>query len=121
MYPTQIDNIENNDKTVVTSNTSRREICAQSSHIGWPKIPRTHAVADTGATSVLVMADTPMKNVRIAPNPLNINLPDGKMVHSTHICDVEIPDLPHVLEGHIVPALNVASLIGIRILCKVGC
>ena len=62
-----------------------------------------------------------MKNVRIAPNPLNINLPDGKMVHSTHICDVEIPGLPHVLEGHIVPALNGASLIGIRILCKVGC
>jgi hypothetical protein len=42
-------------------------------------------------------------------------------VRSTHICDVEIPGLPHVLEGHIVPALNVASLISIRILCKVGC
>jgi len=28
---------------------------------------------------------------------------------------------PYVLEGHIVPALSVASLIGIRILCKVGC
>jgi len=46
-----------------------------------------------------------MKNVCIASNPLNI----------------EIPGLPHVLEGHIVPALNVASLIGIQILCKVGC
>ncbi len=54
-------------------------------------------------------------------NPLNINLPDGKIVHSTHICDVEIPGLLHVLEVHIVPALNVASLIGIQILCKVGC
>ncbi len=29
--------------------------------------------------------------------------------------------LPHVLEGHIDPALNVASLIGIQTLCKVGC
>jgi hypothetical protein len=67
------------------------------------------------------MANTPVKNVRIALNPFNINLPDGKMVHSTHICDVEIPGLPHMLEGHIVLALNVASLIGIRILCKVGC
>ena len=67
------------------------------------------------------MADTPMQNVRIAPNPLTIKLPDGNTVRSTHICDVEIPGLPHVLEGHIVPALNVASLIGIRILCKVGC
>ena len=67
------------------------------------------------------MADTPMQNIRIAPNPLNIKLPDGNTVRSTHICDVEIPGLPYVLEGHIVPALNVASLIGIRILCKVGC
>ena len=81
--------------------------------MGCPKIPSTHAVADTGATSVLVMADTPMKNVQIVPNPLNINLPNGKMVHSTHICGVEIPGLPHVLKGNIVPALNVASLIGI--------
>ena len=98
---------------MVTSNTSRREIRAPSIHLGRPKIPSTHAVADTGATSVLVMADTRMKNVQIALNPLNINLPDGKIVHSTHICDVEIPGLPHVLEGHIVLALNVASLIGI--------
>ena len=89
--------------------------------MGRPKIPSTHAVADTGATSVLVMADTPMTNVQIAPNPLNINLPNGKMVHFTHICDIKIPGLPHVLKGHIAPALNDASLIGIRILCKVGC
>jgi hypothetical protein len=121
LYPTQINNVEDDDKTVVTSNTSRREICAPSIHMGRPKISSTHAVADTGATSVLVMADTPMKNVQIATNLLNINLPDGKMVHSTHICDVKIPGLPHMLKGHIVPALNVASLISIQILCKVGC
>ncbi len=89
--------------------------------MGHLKIPSTHAVADTGATSVLMMANTPMKNVHIASNLLNINFLDGKMVHSTHICDVEIPGLPHVLEGHIVPAHNVVSLIDIRILCKVGC
>ena len=59
------------------------------------------------------MKNTPMKNVRPTTNPLNIYLPDGKMVYSTHICDLEIPGLPHVLEGHVVPDLNVASLIGI--------
>ena len=109
----QINNVEADDKTVVTSNTSRREIRAPRIHMGRPKIPSTHAVADTGATSVLVIANRPMRNVQIAPNHLNINLPDGKMMHSIHICDVEIPGLPHVLEGHIVPALNIASLIGI--------
>ena len=62
-----------------------------------------------------------MKNVRPATTPLKINLPDGSIVQSTHICDLEIPGLPHVLEGHIVPDLTVASLVGIRILCKLGC
>jgi hypothetical protein len=70
----------------------------------------------------MIMKKTPnMKNARIATNPLTINLPDGKMVKSTHICDLEIPGLPYVLEGLIVPDLTVASLVGIRILCKMGC
>jgi hypothetical protein len=67
------------------------------------------------------MKNTPMKNIRPTTNPLNINLPDGTIVKSTHICDLEIPGLPHVLEGHIVPELTVASLVGIKILCKLGC
>ena len=121
LYPIQIISLEDDDKTVVTSGASRRDVCAHINHGECPRIPSTHAIADTGATSVLVMANTPMKNVRIAHKPLNTNFPSGKMVQSTHICDVEIPGLPHVLEGHIVPALNVASLIGIPILCKVGC
>jgi len=70
----------------------------------------------------MIMKKTPnMKNVRLATHPLTINLPDGTMVKSTRICDLEIPGLPYVLEGHIVPDLTVASLVGIRILCKLGC
>jgi len=60
------------------------------------------------------MKNAPMKNVCPTTNPLNINLPDGMIVRSTHICNLEIPGLPHVLEGHIVPELTVASLVGIR-------
>jgi hypothetical protein len=85
MYPTQIDDLEDNDKTAVPSNASRHELCVPSVHIRHPMIPSTHAVADTGATSVMVTANTPVKNVQLAPNPLNINLSDGKMVHFTHI------------------------------------
>jgi hypothetical protein len=36
-------------------------------------------------------------------------------------CDINIPGLPCTLTGHIVPTLAVASLIGIRPLCKAGC
>ena len=86
-----------------------------------PAIPPTHAVADTGATSVFVLKGTPMKNIWPATNPLTINLPDGTVVRSTHICYFQIPGLPTALKGHILPDPMVASLIGIRILCRAGC
>jgi hypothetical protein len=84
---------------------------------------KTHACADTGATSIFVMEELKleMENVQIAINPLSINLPDGAIVKSTHTCDVVIPGLPTVLTGHIVRGLTMVSLIGIRILCKAGC
>jgi hypothetical protein len=122
LYPTQNIVIDSDNITVVTDNLSnqRQQMCASSVHPKKPVIPTTHAVADTGATSVLVMKNTPMKNIRPTTNPLNINLTDGRIVKSTHICDLEIPGLPHVLEGHIVPELTVVSLVGIRIFCKLG-
>jgi len=81
----------------------------------------THAIADMGATSIFMMAGTPMKNIHPATDPLTINLPNGEIVHSTHICDISIPGLPMILTGHIVPGLSMASLMGIRVLCKAGC
>jgi hypothetical protein len=36
-------------------------------------------------------------------------------------CNIIIPGLPTVLTGHIVQGLTMASLVGIRILCKSGC
>ncbi len=99
----------------------RCKMYTPSTHPSKPMIPITHAVANTGTTSVMVMKDTPLKNVRPATNPLNINLLDGTMVKSTHVCDLEIPGLPYVLEGHIVPDLTVALLIEIQIFCKMGC
>jgi hypothetical protein len=67
------------------------------------------------------MKDTPVKNLRKSDHPITISLPDGRKVTSTHICDINIPGLPTVLTGHIVPGITMASLIGIRILCKAGC
>jgi len=61
------------------------------------------------------------KNIRSAVLPLVVNLPEGTVVRSTHVYDYEIPGLPMLLEGHIVPELTVALLIGIRVLCKARC
>ena len=84
-------------------------------------IGRDQAIADTGATSIFIMEGVDVANKRVTHTPLTINLPDGNKVKSSHVCDIEIPGLPTVLTGHIVPSLTVASLIGIRPLCKAGC
>ncbi len=67
------------------------------------------------------MAGAPANNIRVARNPININLPDGKRITSTHTCDIVIPGLPQTLIRHIVPEMKMASLLRIRILCKAGC
>jgi hypothetical protein len=110
--------------TVITSNKSRDSEIASALRKGMPTaltFANTHAIADTGATSIFVMAGTPMNNIRSAMDPLTINLPNGEIVHSTHTCDISIPGLPTILTGHIVPGLSMASLMGIRVLCKAGC
>jgi hypothetical protein len=84
-------------------------------------IAPTHAIADTGATSIFIMKGTPVKTLRTTNNPITISLPDVSKVTSTHMCDINIPGLPMVLTGYIVPGITMASLIGIRILCKAGC
>jgi hypothetical protein len=84
-------------------------------------IEPTHAVADIGATSVFVMTSNPVKNKRLEKIPISISLSDEKKVQLTHICDVMIPGLPIALPGHILPEMMMASLLGIRVLCKAGC
>jgi hypothetical protein len=84
-------------------------------------IAALQAIADTGATSIFIMEGVNVENKRPATKPLTINLPAGRQVKSIHICDINIPGLPTMLTGHIVPHLAIASLFGIRVLCKAGC
>ena len=134
-YPTQLDIaasifvVDNDDNnTVVASNCSQKHSSANSAqtapehqHYANMLIELLHAIADTGATSIFVMEGTPMENIKPTMSPITINLPDGKRVMSTHTCDITIPGLPTVLTGHIVPGIKMASLFGIRVLCKAGC
>jgi hypothetical protein len=108
---------DDNDITIIASNftTSKKHLANAM------QIASTHAVVNTGATSVFVMACTPAKNICVAKKTIQISLSDEKKIVSTHICDVDIPGLPHKLIGHIVLDMKMASLLGIRILCKAGC
>jgi hypothetical protein len=137
--------IDKDDVTVATSNCSNgahqattsplpflwiksivamaRSIFSQPSnkYLNAIRIASTHAIADTGATSIFIMDGIDVVNKRITNNPLTINMPDGRKVKSTHLCDITIPGLPMILMGHIVPHLAIASLNGIELLCNKGC
>ncbi len=67
------------------------------------------------------MDGTPVVNKRATTHPLKVALADGRMVLSTHMCDINIDGLPTVLTGHIIPDLSIASLFGIRVLTEAGC
>ena len=67
------------------------------------------------------MDGTPVTNKRPTTRPLKVALADGRIVMSTHMCDIKINGLPTVLTGHIIPDLSIASLFGIRVLTEAGC
>ena len=110
---------DDDDVTVTTSNCSDSSAinacCNAFPHegINVVSIAPTKAIADFGATSIFFMDNVDVANKRLASKPLVINLPDGRRVESTHICDIAIPGLPTILTGHIIPELKIASLIGI--------
>ena len=112
---------DDDDVTVVTSNKTPA-ISNATNHLALGlMISPSHAIADTGATSLFLTKDTPCLNRRRTSTPLTVTLPDGRKIVSSHICDVHIPGLPTILTGHIMPDMTTASLFGIRILCKAGC
>ena len=140
-YPTHLTQVaapnfannDDDDSTIIASNCSSthsaakctitipRKVTPEHQDYANMLIKMSHAIADTGATSIFVMEGTPMENVQPTAHPITINLPDGKKVLSTHTCDIRIPGLPTVLTGHIVPGIKMASLFGIRVLCNAGC
>ena len=81
-----------------------------------------HAISDSGATGHFLIKGAPAVNIKIATNPITITLPNGKVIQSTHTCNLDIPWLPaEMTEGHIVPGLAHASLISTRKFCDAGC
>ena len=125
-YPTQYifssatTDPDDDNVTVVTSNTTLPRPDDQHHALGLMINP-SHAVADTGATSLFLTKGAPCLNKRRSSSSITVTLPDGRKIVSSHICDVRIPGLPTVLTGHIMPDMTTASLFGICILCKAGC
>ena len=80
-----------------------------------------HAVSDSGATAHFIIDGAPVTNIKKAKFPLQITLPNGHIIYSTHTCNLDIPWLPdEMTEAHIVPGIE-RSLIATRKFCDVGC
>ena len=71
-----------------------------------------YAVSDLGAAGHFLVEGAPVVNKRLASKPINITLPNGKMIKSTHTCNLDVPWMSHQMtEAHIVPGLTHLSLI----------
>ena len=58
----------------------------------------------------------------MASNPILLTVPDRDQVHSTHIDDPNLPQLPKAAQYcHVIPDLAKDSLLSIVKLCKSGC
>jgi hypothetical protein len=58
------------------------------------------AIADSGATQIFVMDSTTVVNKRKTTHPLKVALANGRIVLSTHMCDIKIEGIPTVLTAH---------------------
>ncbi len=80
------------------------------------------AILDSGAISHFLTTAAPMTNMRPTSKPIIARLPNGKRVHSTHTCTLDIPALPALAQhAHIIPSLASHSLISAVTLCNAGC
>jgi hypothetical protein len=83
---------------------------------------RAWAILNSGATCHFLTTATPMTNMRPTNKPIIARLPNGKCIHSTQTCTLDIPALPALAQqAHIIPGLAAHSLISVVTLCNAGC
>jgi hypothetical protein len=80
------------------------------------------AILDSGCTSIFLSATAPCSNKQAAHVPLNVNMPNGTTIQSSHTCALLLTDLPpQARKAHILPGLVHNSLISVGQLCDNGC
>jgi hypothetical protein len=80
------------------------------------------AILDSGCTSNFLSADAPCSDKQAAHITLNVNMPNGTTIQSSHTCNLLLTDLPHqARQAHILPGLVHNSLISVGKLCDNEC
>ena len=107
-YATHPDNIDNDNETVVTNNTSAHN--------------KMHGLLDSGASGHFLTIRSKVQNVCPAQNPITFSIPTGTKIKSTKECDLDLPDLPQeARHGHIIPSLRNHDLVSVTKICDAGC
>ena len=78
-----------------------------------------YGILDSGTTDYFISVQTSVKNVRPTKNVINVTIPNGDHMNSTHECDIDWPLLPQRARGgHIIPALSQHSLLSVVLKCN---
>jgi hypothetical protein len=80
------------------------------------------AILDSGCTSNFLSATAPCSDKQAAHFPLNVNMPNGTTIQSSHKCNLLITYFPpQARQAHILLGLVHNSLISVWQLCDNGC
>jgi hypothetical protein len=80
------------------------------------------SILDSGCTIIFLSAAAPCSNKQAAHVPLNVNMPNGTTIQSSHTCSLLLTDLPpQARQAYILPGLVHNSLILVVQLCDNGC
>jgi hypothetical protein len=72
------------------------------------------ALLDSGSTAHFLLANTKFTNKVLAETPLDVRLPNGATIASTHTATLNMPSLPHAArQAHILPELAQHSLLSV--------
>jgi hypothetical protein len=80
------------------------------------------AILDSGCTSNFLSATAPCNDKQEAHVPLNVNMPNGTTIQSSHTCNLLLTYLPsQARQAHILPGIVHNSLISVGQLCDSRC
>jgi hypothetical protein len=80
------------------------------------------ALLDSGCTAHFLLANAKCTHKLLAATPLEVHLPNGATVASTHTATLNLPSLPHASrQAHILPVLAEHSLLSMGKICDSGC
>jgi hypothetical protein len=80
------------------------------------------ALLDSGCTAHFRLANAKCTNKLLAESPLEVRLPNGATIASTHTSTLNLPSLPHAArQAHVLPGLAQHSLLYVGQMCESGC